>query len=72
MPPSRDYSMLKVNTKALSIAMANAELQPKELAAKAGVSDNIIYTIRRGCLIKPVYIGKVCKALNVKVEDIVE
>lgn len=64
--------MLKVNTKALSIAMAKAELEPKELAAKAGVSDNIVYTIRRGCLTKPVYIGKICKALNVKVEDMIE
>lgn len=72
MPPSRDYSMLKVNTKALSIAMAKAEIEPKELAAKAGVSDNIVYTIRRGCLTKPVYIGKICKALNVKVEDMIE
>ncbi len=72
MPPSRDYSMLRVNTRALSIAMAKAELQPKELAAKAGVSDNIVYTMRRGCLIKPVYIGRICKALNVKVEDMVE
>ena len=72
MPPSRDYSMLTVNTKAFSIAMAKAEILPKELAAKAGVSEGIVYSMRRGCLTKPVYIGKVCKALNVKVEDMVE
>ena len=72
MPKSRDYSMLKVDNKAFNIALAYAEMTPKELAAAAGVSNSVVYAARKGCLVKPLYIGKICKALNIKVEELVE
>lgn len=72
MPPSKDYSMLKVNSKAFNIALANAELEPMSLAKKAGVARNIVYAARKGCYVKPVYLGKISKALNVQVTDIIE
>lgn len=72
MPPTRDQTMLKVNSKALLLAMAKKELEPKELAAEAGVSANVVYIARRGCYVKPKYIGKIAKALSVNVEDITE
>lgn len=72
MPPSRDYSMLKVNSLKFNIALANAELEPITLSEKSGVARNIIYAARKGCYVKPVYLGKISKALNVQVTDIIE
>ena len=45
---------------------------PKELAAKSGVSVNIVYIARRGYYVKPCYLGKISKALGVSVESLVE
>lgn len=72
MPPSRDRTMLKINSREFLLAMAKLELEPKELAEKAGVSANVVYKARRGCYVKPKYIGKIAKALNMKVEAITE
>lgn len=72
MPPTKDMTMLKVNSKALLLAMANKEYEPKELAKNAGVSPNVVYVARRGCYVKPKYVGKIAKALDVNVEDITE
>ena len=72
MPPSRDKSMLKVKSKSLLLAMANSEVEPKELAKAAGLAPNIVYTSIRGCYVKPKYIGKIAKALGVQVETLVE
>lgn len=72
MPPSKDMTMLKVNSKALLLAMAEQELEPKELAAKAGVAPQVVYVARRGCYIKPKYLGKLAKALEVQTTDLVE
>ncbi|MDE6251779.1 MAG: helix-turn-helix transcriptional regulator [Lachnospiraceae bacterium] len=72
MPPTKDQTMLRVNSKALLLAMADKEVEPKELAANAGVSPNVVYRARRGCYMKPKYIGKIAKALDMNVEDITE
>ncbi|MCI9369740.1 MAG: helix-turn-helix domain-containing protein [Lachnospiraceae bacterium] len=72
MPPSRDKSMLRVNSREFLLAMARLELEAKELAEKAGVSANVVYKARRGCYVKPKYIGKIAKALNMEVEAITE
>ena len=53
------------------LALANAELDPKTLADKAGVTKNIVYTARRGCYVKPIYLGKIAKALGVDVESLI-
>lgn len=72
MSVSKDTVMLKPDSRKVLIAMAEAELQPKELAAKAGVPVNIVYIARRGYYVKPVYLGKISKALNVSVADLIE
>ena len=53
-------------------AMAASCLSPQEIAQKAGVSINIIYRIRRGYLIKLDSFGKVCKALGIKPEEVID
>lgn len=70
MPPQPDYSMLKLDSRAFNIALAKAEMDLKELAEKAGVSYAVVRTARRGFYVKPHYIGKIARALNVEVESI--
>lgn len=72
MPVPKDTTMLKPDSRKFLVAMAEAEMEPKELAAKSGVSVNIVYTARRGYYVKPVYLGKISKALGVRVADLVE
>lgn len=71
MPLPKDRTMLAVNSVKFNIALANAELDPKTLADKAGVTKNIVYTARRGCYVKPIYLGKIAKALGVDVESLI-
>lgn len=72
MPKPRDLTMLKADPIKFQIAMAEAELDPKELALKSGVSVNIIYSMRKGYLTKPKYLGMAAKALGLKVVDLLE
>lgn len=72
VPVPRDTTMLKPDSRKVLIAMAEAELEPADLAKASGVPKNIVYTIRRGYYTKPVYIGKVAKALSVNVTDLIE
>lgn len=72
MPVPRDITMLKPDSRKVLIAMAEAEMEPTELAQAAGVPRNIVYTIRRGIYTKPKYIGTVARALRVKVADLIE
>ncbi len=72
MSAQKDTTMLKPDSKKMLVAMAEAELQPKELAAKSGVPVNIVYIARRGYYVKPVYLGKISKALQVRVADLIE
>ena len=72
MPAQKDTTMLKPDSKKMLVAMAEAELQPKELAAKSGVPINIVYIARRGYYVKPVYLGKISKVLQVRVADLIE
>lgn len=72
MPIPKDTTMLKPDSRKMLIAMAEAEIEPKELAAKSGVSVNIVYIARRGYYVKPVYLGKISKALGVTVADLIE
>ena len=72
MPVPRDSTMLKPDSRKVLIAMAEAEMEPAELAAAAGSPKNIVYTIRRGFYTKPKYIGAVARAMNVRVTDLIE
>lgn len=71
MPLPKDRTMLQVDSIKFNIALANAELDPKSLALKAGVTNNVVYTARRGCYVKPMYLGKIAKALSVAVTDLI-
>lgn len=72
MPVPKDITMLKASSRKMLVAMAEAELGPKELAEKSGVSVNIVYIARRGYYVKPAYLGKISKALGVSVADLIE
>lgn len=53
-------------------AMTTSCLSPKEIAEKAGVSVNIVYRMRRGYLVKMDCFGKVCKALGIEADSIID
>lgn len=72
MPVPKDTTMLKPDSRKVLIAMAEAEMEPKEVSLESGVPVNIVYTIRRGFYVKPKYIGAVARALHVKVADLIE
>lgn len=72
MPVPRDTTMLKPDSRKVLIAMAVAEMEPKEISKESGVPVNIVYTMRRGFYTKPKYIGAVARALHVKVDDLIE
>lgn len=72
MPIPRDTTMLKPDSRKVLIAMAVAEMEPKEISKESGVPVNIVYTMRRGFYTKPKYIGAVARALHVKVDDLIE
>ncbi|MFG6321996.1 MAG: helix-turn-helix transcriptional regulator [Lachnospiraceae bacterium] len=72
MPAARDTTMLKPDSHKVLMAMAELEYDPADLAEAAGVSKNIVYSMRRGFYTKPKYVGKIAKALNVRVADLVE
>ena len=62
---------LKPDTSAIAILMAENELDCKKLAELSNVGISIIYSLRRGCLTKPIHIGKIAKVLNCNVKDII-
>lgn len=72
MSAEKNTVMLKPDSRKMLIAMAEAELEPKELAAKSGVSVNIVYTMRRGFYTKPKYLGAVARVLQTNVADLIE
>ena len=72
MPAARDTTMLKPDSKKVLIAMAEMQMEPMDLAKEAKISNNIVYSLRRGFYTKPKYMGAVARALNVKVTDLIE
>lgn len=72
MPVPKDTIMLKPDSRKVLIAMAAAEMEPKQVSSKSGVPVNIVYTMRRGFYTKPKYIGAVARALHVTVADLIE
>ena len=63
---------MRVNTKKLEIAMANACISAKELSEKSGVSQFTITRIQSDANVFPATVGKIAKALNVNVIEIIE
>lgn len=72
MPVPKDTTMLRANPTKFLTAMAEKEMEPADLAQAAGISKNIVYTMRRGFYTKPKYLGAVARVLEVKVADLIE
>ncbi|UYO62966.1 helix-turn-helix transcriptional regulator [Acetobacterium wieringae] len=64
---------MRLNTKSFDVAMANACIDIKTLSTLSGVSKQTLFAIRNEKRNpKPATIGKIAKALNVSVVDIIE
>lgn len=57
---------------ALITIMCNSCMTPGEIAEKAGVSTSAIYRFRAGYLVRMEIAGKICTALGVKCEDVLD
>lgn len=66
--------MLQIDTKKLIIAIANSMLGDVDLSKNANVSRNIISELKTGkkTTVRPQTLGKLARALGVRVEDLVE
>ena len=71
MPRTRGATMLQADPEKFLIAIGNAGMDLYELSKESGVGYSTICMMRRGLYMKPWKLGKVCKVLEVKVEDIV-
>lgn len=60
----------KINS--IMVAMTASCMSPKEIAEKAKVSVNIVYRMRKGYLVKMDRFGKVCFALGINPEDVID
>ena len=60
----------KVNV--IIAAMTASCLSPQEIADKAGVSINIVYRMRRGYMVKMEGFGKICRALGIRPEEVID
>ena len=60
----------KVNV--IIAAMTASCLSPQEIAVKAGVSINIVYRMRRGYMVKMEGFGKICRALGIRPEEVID
>lgn len=63
---------MKVNSKKFEIIMANACMTFSDLSKKSGISQFTIARIKSGTNANPATIGKIAKALNVSVEELIE
>lgn len=72
MPVPKDSTMLKPDSRKVLLAMAAAEMEPKDVSSESGVPVNIVYTMRRGFYTKPKYLGAVARVLKVSVVDLIE
>ena len=64
---------MKINLQKLQIAMANQAFSSKELSKKCGVSQVTFTRFTKGVQVaRPQTIGKIAKALNVPVTEIIE
>lgn len=53
-------------------AMTSSCMSPAEISKKAGVSVNIVYRMRKGYLVKMESFGKVCRALDIDPEIVID
>lgn len=63
---------MKVNAKKLMIVLAECCMNPYDLCRKTGIQYQTYRRIVSGSNCKPATLGKIAKALNVPVTDIIE
>lgn len=63
---------MNINKDKLEIAMANACVLNKELSKKSGIRQETITRMKSGANVSPITIGKIAKALGVRVEELIE
>lgn len=63
---------MKINKQKLQIALATACMTTKELVGKSGLSKATTMNALTGKKVKPVTIGKIAKALDVQVTDLID
>ena len=63
---------MKINKQKLQIALATACMTTKELVGKSGLSKAATMNALTGKKVKPVTIGKIAKALDVQVTDLID
>ena len=63
---------MKIDKEKLQIAMGNAKMTTNQLALKSGISRiSILAYMNNNRSPKPITIGKIAEALDVKVEDLI-
>lgn len=65
-------SKLILNPHKVNIAMANECLNPYDLCEKAGIQYGTYKRATQTGMVKPATAGKIAKALNVPVQDLLE
>ncbi|MBO5409469.1 MAG: helix-turn-helix transcriptional regulator [Clostridia bacterium] len=63
---------MKIDNQKFEIAIANACMTFSDLSKKSGISLFTISRMQGDVKIRPETIGKIAKALNVKVEELIE
>jgi plasmid maintenance system antidote protein VapI len=67
------YRMLRINSDKFLLALARSGMTTTELKLKSGVGRNTISKIiNNETTVRPVVVGKLAKALNVQVEQILD
>lgn len=64
--------MVAAKVDVIIAAMTASCLSPQEIADKAGVSVNVVYRVRRGYLVKLERFGKICRALGISPESVID
>lgn len=63
---------MKINSTKLDVAMANACITTNELSKKTNLNYSTLTRIKSGSHANPATVGKIAKALNVRVEELIE
>lgn len=63
---------MKINLMKLNVAMAKACITINELSNKSNLNYSTLTRIKSGTNANPATIGKIAKALNVSVEELIE
>lgn len=64
--------MVCAKYKEIISAMTASCMTCKEIAKAAGVSDNAVYRVRKGYMVKMEILGKICRVLELDVNEILD